>query len=109
MADYMCPRAIRMSAKSSKGVHPRKVKKRNGMLKFRYVLLRTVSDCREHGVVFMPHESDLILQCCRLLRGFTHPQTYFGNKDAETVTPYSVEEFRMKVNQLLALTLDAGD
>ena len=62
----------------------------------------------EHGVTFIPYESDLILQCCTLLRGFTHPQTYFGNKGCDAVTPYSVEEFRMKVNQLLALTLDAG-
>jgi hypothetical protein len=76
----------------------------------------------------MPHEADLVLQCCRLLRGFTHPQTYFGEQGLETVTQFSVEEFRMKVscsssqpgtffgssapmqvNQLLALTLDAGD
>ena len=56
----------------------------------------------------MPHEADLVLQCCRLLRGFTHPQTYFGEQGLEQVTQFSVEEFRMKVNQLLALTLDAG-
>ena len=35
--------------------------------------------------------------------------TYFGEQGLEKVTQFSVEEFRMKVNQLLALTLDAGN
>jgi hypothetical protein len=66
----------------------------------------------EHGVVFKRHETELVLQLCRLLRGFTHPSTYFKAAPAleaggSEQLPYSVEEFRMKVNQLLALTLDA--
>ena len=72
---------------------------------------RTVSRC---------HEKPLVLQLCRLLRGFTLPATYFkADEDVSGVSggaaalgeggaaEHRVEEFRSKINQLLAITLDS--
>lgn len=73
---------------------------------------RTVTRC---------HEKPLVLQLCRLLRGFTLPATYFKAGDAAaaeaggdaaalgegTAAEHRVEEFRGKINQLLAITLDS--
>jgi hypothetical protein len=67
---------------------------------------RTVTRC---------HEKPLVLQLCRLLRGFTLPATYFkaeggGGSDAAAMegaaADHRVDEFRGKINQLLAITLD---
>uniref|UniRef100_A0A7S1TRP6 U-box domain-containing protein n=1 Tax=Phaeomonas parva TaxID=124430 RepID=A0A7S1TRP6_9STRA len=62
----------------------------------------------EHQLVCMRHERPLILQMCRLLRGFTHPSTYFTGsrrvsegKDEE----YDVEEFSKEMASLLQITV----
>jgi hypothetical protein len=60
----------------------------------------------ERGLVCKPHEKELVLQMCQLLAGFTHPTTYFGDQGVES-TMFSVDEFRLKINQLLALTWDS--
>lgn len=35
----------------------------------------------EHELLIHRYEKPLLLQICRLLRGFTHPGTYFSNAD----------------------------
>lgn len=61
----------------------------------------------EQGTVYSAHEKVLVVQCCRLLRGFTLPGSYISSKTEEEVSEKSIEEFNRKINQLLALTLDA--
>ena len=42
--------------------------------------------------MFRRYEKPLLLQTCRLLRGFTHPGTYF-EASTEELALYSVEKF----------------
>jgi len=45
----------------------------------------------EHELVCQRYEKPLILQMCRLLRGFTHPGTYFeGGASRLSVGHYSI-------------------
>jgi hypothetical protein len=62
----------------------------------------------EQGTVYKQHEKSLVLQLCTMTRGFTNPATYFKQESGdEDVALHSIEEFRLKINQLLALALDA--
>ncbi len=45
-----------------------------------------------------------MLQICRLLRGFTHPGTYFES-NTEELALYSVEKFATEMDTLLEITL----
>ena len=48
----------------------------------------------EHELVCQRYEKPLLLQICRLLRGFTHPGTYFGaSHEGEEIALYSVDLF----------------
>eukprot|EP01036_Dinobryon_divergens_P031490 gene31490-40897_t len=53
----------------------------------------------EHELVCHKYEKPLLLQICRLLRGFTHPGTYF---EASTE---DVEKFSHEMDTLLEITL----
>lgn len=46
----------------------------------------------------------MLLQICRLLRGFTHPGTYFESS-TEELALYSVEKFAGEMDTLLEITL----
>lgn len=64
----------------------------------------------EHELVCHRYEKPLVLQICRLIRGFTHPSTYFST-ESETggeIALYSVEKFAMEMDSLLALTLSSN-
>ena len=60
----------------------------------------------EHELVTKRHEKPLILQTCRLLKGFTSAPTYFADTsiDAE-ITLHEVDGFTSEVSNLLAITL----
>lgn len=62
----------------------------------------------EHQLVCMRHERPLILQMCRLLRGFTHPSTYFTGKrrlSESKSDEFDVLDFSREMNNLLEITL----
>lgn len=58
----------------------------------------------EHELVCHKYEKPLLLQICRLLRGFTHPGTYFESS-TEELALYSVEKFSQEMDTLLEITL----
>jgi hypothetical protein len=60
----------------------------------------------EHELVTKRHEKPLILQTCRLLKGFTSAPTYFSDTslDAE-ITLHEVDGFTSEISNLLAITL----
>jgi hypothetical protein len=58
----------------------------------------------EHELVCQRYEKPLMLQICRLLRGFTHPGTYFEASEQELAL-YSVERFAGEMDTLLEITL----
>lgn len=58
----------------------------------------------EHELVCERYEKPLLLQICRLLRGFTHPGTYFESSTSE-IALFSVERFAMEMDTLLEITL----
>ena len=59
----------------------------------------------EHELVCQRYERPLLLQICRLLRGFTHPGTYFEAKEQGEIELYSVERFADEMDILLDITL----
>jgi hypothetical protein len=59
----------------------------------------------EHELVCQRYERPLLLQICRLLRGFTHPGTYFEAKEDGEIELYSVERFADEMDILLDITL----
>lgn len=60
----------------------------------------------EHKLVCHRHEKPLVLQLCRLLRGFTLPASYFGVDSIRTeLTEHDVNEFTTEMNLLLDITL----
>jgi len=60
----------------------------------------------EHELVTRRHEKPLILQMCRLLKGFTSAPTYFADTgvDAE-ITLHEVDTFTAEMDNLLEITL----
>ncbi|CAM9172174.1 unnamed protein product [Chrysoparadoxa australica] len=64
----------------------------------------------EHAITCQRHEKPMVLQMCRLVRGFTHPATYFNNRPTqhgeEDLALYSVEEFSGEMDSLLNLALN---
>ncbi|CAN0044549.1 unnamed protein product [Heterosigma akashiwo] len=58
----------------------------------------------EHELVCHRYEKPLILQLCRLVRGFTHPATYFQGT-GEDLELYSVDKFSAEMDGLLAIAL----
>mmetsp|Transcript_23568 Transcript_23568/g.30565 ORF Transcript_23568/g.30565 Transcript_23568/m.30565 type:complete len:728 (-) Transcript_23568:351-2534(-) len=58
----------------------------------------------EHELVCHRYEKPLILQLCRLVRGFTHPATYFTGS-GEELELYSVDNFSAEMDGLLDITL----
>lgn len=58
----------------------------------------------EHELVSHRYEKPLLLQICRLLRGFTHPGTYFETV-GEELALFSVEQFAAEMDTLLEITL----
>lgn len=66
----------------------------------------------EHELVCHRYEKPLVLQICRLIRGFTHPTTYFANLEdggsGGEIEVQSVERFADEMDSLLALTLTSG-
>jgi hypothetical protein len=58
----------------------------------------------EHELVCHRYEKPLLLQICRLLRGFTHPGTYF-EAGTEEIALYTVERFATEMDCLLDITL----
>jgi hypothetical protein len=63
----------------------------------------------EHELVINRYEKPLLLQICRLLRGFTHPGTYFGSssddKDGEEIALNNVELFSTEIDSLLEISI----
>ncbi|GMH77153.1 hypothetical protein TL16_g07307, partial [Triparma laevis f. inornata] len=60
----------------------------------------------EHELVTRRHEKPLVLQTCRLLKGFTSAPTYFTNTDpGEEITLHEVGTFQTEISNLLAITL----
>ncbi len=60
----------------------------------------------EHELVCHRYEKPLLLQVSRLLRGFTHPGTYFAEASpGEELALYSVEKFAIEMDTLLEITL----
>ncbi|GMH54787.1 hypothetical protein TrVE_jg303 [Triparma verrucosa] len=60
----------------------------------------------EHELVTRRHEKPLVLQTCRLLKGFTSAPTYFTNTDpGEEITLHDVGTFQTEISNLLAITL----
>lgn len=60
----------------------------------------------EHELVYQRYEKPLLLQICRLLRGFTHPGTYFEcTNDSTELALFSVEKFAEEMDALLDITL----
>lgn len=59
----------------------------------------------EHELVCQRYERPLLLQICRLLRGFTHPGTYFEAKEDGEIELLSVERFSDEMDILLDITL----
>jgi len=57
----------------------------------------------EHELVCERYERPLLLQICRLLRGFTHPGTYFAA--STDVALHGVERFATEMTTLLEITL----
>lgn len=64
----------------------------------------TMTTCVCLWVVCGRYEKPLMLQICRLLRGFTHPGTYFEASEQELAL-YSVERFADEMDTLLEITL----
>lgn len=58
----------------------------------------------EHELVVERYEKPMLMQICRLLRGFTHPGTYF-EATTDELALYSVERFAEEMSTLLAITL----
>jgi len=58
----------------------------------------------EHELVCQRYEKPLLMQICRLLRGFTHPGTYFEASEAE-IALHSIERFGEEMDTLLDITL----
>jgi hypothetical protein len=50
-------------------------------------------------------EKEMVLQLCRLLRGFTHPSTYFS--ELEAADDIGVDEFSDTMDTLLEITLES--
>ena len=59
----------------------------------------------EHELICQRYERPLLLQFCRLLRGFTSAQTYFEANEGEDLQLYSVERFADEMDILLDITL----
>ena len=59
----------------------------------------------EHELVCQRYEQQLLLQICRLIRGFTHPGTYFEATNDGDIALYSVEKFAEQMDSLLEVTL----
>lgn len=59
----------------------------------------------EHELVCQRYEKPLLLQICRLLRGFTHPGTYFESSVGEDIALYNVEQFSREIGTLLEITM----
>ncbi|CAM9297046.1 unnamed protein product [Ectocarpus sp. 4 AP-2014] len=77
----------------------------------------------EHELICRQHEKPLVLQLCRLVRGFTHPASYFagdGNPSSsknrrhsrgtnggnrQDLALFSVDEFSAEMDSLLEITL----
>eukprot|EP00600_Ochromonadales_sp_CCMP1393_P006441 CAMPEP_0174969156 /NCGR_PEP_ID=MMETSP0004_2-20121128/8576_1 /TAXON_ID=420556 /ORGANISM="Ochromonas sp., Strain CCMP1393" /LENGTH=636 /DNA_ID=CAMNT_0016218555 /DNA_START=144 /DNA_END=2051 /DNA_ORIENTATION=- len=67
----------------------------------------------EHELVVHRYEKPLLLQICRLLRGFTHPGTYFDSSSSSSsngsagadIALFSVERFAEEIDTLLEITL----
>jgi len=61
----------------------------------------------EHELVCQRYEKPLLMQICRLLRGFTHPGTYFEAQEGPggEIALYSIERFGEEMDQLLDITL----
>ena len=60
----------------------------------------------EHELVTKRHEKPLILQTCRLLKGFTSAPTYFADTGVDAdITLHDVETFSSEISNLLAITL----
>lgn len=48
----------------------------------------------------------MVLQICRLLRGFTHPGTYFeAQESGDELELYSVDKFSLEMDTLLEITM----
>jgi hypothetical protein len=58
----------------------------------------------EHELVVHRYEKPLLLQICRLLRGFTHPGTYFAASQ-DAIALHSIERFADEMDILLDITL----
>jgi hypothetical protein len=58
----------------------------------------------EHELVCQRYEKPLLLQICRLLRGFTHPGTYFEASKDE-IALHGVQRFADEMDILLDITL----
>ena len=58
----------------------------------------------EHELVCQRYEKPLLMQICRLLRGFTHPGTYFEASQNE-IALHGVERFADEMDILLDITL----
>jgi hypothetical protein len=58
----------------------------------------------EHELVCQRYEKPLILQMCRLIRGFTHPGTYF-EASTDEIALYNIEKFADEMDALLDITL----
>ena len=58
----------------------------------------------EHELVCQRYEKPLLMQICRLLRGFTHPGTYFEASQSE-IALHGVERFADEMDILLDITL----
>jgi hypothetical protein len=59
----------------------------------------------EHALVYHRYEKSLVVQISRLLRGFTHPNTFFSGSDGDDVSLHMVEEFSVEMDSLLELTM----
>jgi hypothetical protein len=79
----------------------------------------------ERKLVCIRYERPMLLQLCRLLRGFTHPGSYFRHQippsssssladavgadgGSNELTLFSVDQFSDEINALLSLTLSSG-
>jgi hypothetical protein len=66
----------------------------------------------EHKVMSQRHETPLVLQMCRLLRGFTAPGCYFSGQqegmDGDGLALYSVTAFAEEIEALKGLTVKTG-
>ncbi len=54
----------------------------------------------ERKLVAERYERPLVLQLCRLLRGFTHPQAYFRPKEIDA-DEFSIDDFAREINSMI--------